>query len=500
MKYTILLFISFFLKISLSAQSPIKVFNDSVNNESDSRYMLLNNRAFINFNTTFHDQTNNIHLSYSNQLIIDDEGNIDLYKVVDSNEYSGFGVSLPIQIQSDSAIYQFGGLYSNNATDFKFLIRKTDTNLNLIDDTIYSLNNSWFNITDAIIDSNSILVCGTSFINYNNSKGFIFRINNSMEIIDSIYFTINVSPYFNLSFIPFQSNNLQIKITSQDFNEDWVWRVSKQPLEVIDTLYSTLNLVGRFYTPNSYVTFINDTTYLSPVSQFWWNYPQDTSFDIIAWIKYDKNSNPIDTISPFNDTIMSDFVGEYQTTVFFGLDSLIIGYNHNKSYFGLLADSSSVGILLSTVDGDVGKVVYLGHDGLNYCLENVLRFDNGNILVMATRKNMDSNAVNHSEDFIIWLLDKSGNLIQKTTIPIRVNLQVKLYPNPVSNQLNLQLISPNQSISSVYIFDIQGKEVINKQLNSNQLQLDVNSLSSGVYLIKGQTNTGLSFSRKFVKE
>jgi hypothetical protein len=132
-----------------------------------------------------------------------------------------------------------------------------------------------------------------------------------------------------------------------------------------------------------------------------------------------------------------------------------------------------------------------------YTLINITPTSDGGVLLSGFY--YDFNSPTFQNDVYILKLDSNGNTTWTQNIA-QAQVKLMLYPNPVSNQLNLQLISPNQSISSVYIFDIQGKEIINKQLNSKQLQLDVSSLSSGVYLIKGQTNTGLSFSRKFVKE
>jgi hypothetical protein len=54
-----------------------------------------------------------------------------------------------------------------------------------------------------------------------------------------------------------------------------------------------------------------------------------------------------------------------------------------------------------------------------------------------------------------------------------------LYPNPVNNELNI-----NYQISTgvqIYIYDMQGSLVLNKQLDSQIL--DVNELNAGVYSI-----------------
>ena len=65
-----------------------------------------------------------------------------------------------------------------------------------------------------------------------------------------------------------------------------------------------------------------------------------------------------------------------------------------------------------------------------------------------------------------------------------VSLGVKIYPNPVSQTL---YISVNQTLESVIMYDILGKEVYASR-HSNQI--DVSHFKSGIYLLKIKTNIG----------
>ncbi|WP_035654421.1 T9SS type A sorting domain-containing protein, partial [Flavobacterium saliperosum] len=71
---------------------------------------------------------------------------------------------------------------------------------------------------------------------------------------------------------------------------------------------------------------------------------------------------------------------------------------------------------------------------------------------------------------------------------------VSLYPNPVKDILNIDLVD-NTRISSVKIYDLQGKLLLEKASND----IDVSSLSVGVYLIKIKSEKG-EFTKKFIKE
>jgi hypothetical protein len=83
--------------------------------------------------------------------------------------------------------------------------------------------------------------------------------------------------------------------------------------------------------------------------------------------------------------------------------------------------------------------------------------------------------------------------------PMR-NSIVSLYPNPASKQITLASQQAKQSIISYTLYDIQGKVLQSKQLNSHQIQIDIEQLSKGAYIIQGRTTDGIKFSQKFIKE
>ncbi len=70
---------------------------------------------------------------------------------------------------------------------------------------------------------------------------------------------------------------------------------------------------------------------------------------------------------------------------------------------------------------------------------------------------------------------------------------IVLYPNPVSNELHIQIPS-NISIEKVIIFNSLGQ----KTIESNELDFSVNQLSSGVHFVQIQTSEG-TFHKKIIK-
>lgn len=73
--------------------------------------------------------------------------------------------------------------------------------------------------------------------------------------------------------------------------------------------------------------------------------------------------------------------------------------------------------------------------------------------------------------------------------------EVKLYPIPVQNELNIS--SPqNSTVNEVRIFDLSGRLILS---NKNKSQIDVSKLSSGSYFIEIIFSNKNSTKRKFIK-
>ena len=79
---------------------------------------------------------------------------------------------------------------------------------------------------------------------------------------------------------------------------------------------------------------------------------------------------------------------------------------------------------------------------------------------------------------------------------------VKIYPNPVIDNLNVVLDSDIKGKVTIQVIDIQGKVAIFKvfeKTNFNQrFIIDLNALSKGTYLIRIQEDLALPVVRKIV--
>ncbi len=79
--------------------------------------------------------------------------------------------------------------------------------------------------------------------------------------------------------------------------------------------------------------------------------------------------------------------------------------------------------------------------------------------------------------------------------------QLLLFPNPASTALTINFFTPNQGTSSIEVYDMIGKVVATKTINSlegfNAQDFDITSLSNGVYFLK-MTQSEKSIVKKFV--
>lgn len=73
---------------------------------------------------------------------------------------------------------------------------------------------------------------------------------------------------------------------------------------------------------------------------------------------------------------------------------------------------------------------------------------------------------------------------------------VKLYPNPATNILNIE---SSFAIEKVTVYNLLGQEVISQTPNAELVNLDVESLQVGVYIVKTSINGNVS-STRFIKE
>ncbi|MGO4709228.1 choice-of-anchor J domain-containing protein [Chryseobacterium sp. 2TAF14] len=73
---------------------------------------------------------------------------------------------------------------------------------------------------------------------------------------------------------------------------------------------------------------------------------------------------------------------------------------------------------------------------------------------------------------------------------------LKVYPNPVTDVLNIDSAS---KVKSIKIYDASGKNIVTEMVDTNKPSINVSSLTSGTYVVTAETETGLQ-SAKIIKK
>ena len=128
----------------------------------------------------------------------------------------------------------------------------------------------------------------------------------------------------------------------------------------------------------------------------------------------------------------------------------------------------------------------------------------GNSNVKQNYRFTDTKKINHLCYYRLVTVDKNGNdEITSEVINIKGTrniVDLNIYPNPTVEVLNLNLSSNKHQNAIVKIIDITGKVILTKQIENdhNQVQIDINALPKGIYIIKYEDNDN-SFTERFVK-
>lgn len=150
-------------------------------------------------------------------------------------------------------------------------------------------------------------------------------------------------------------------------------------------------------------------------------------------------------------------------------------------------------------------------DGLNQN-DDMFWFESDNLGVLGTETRItDNNVHNQIYGMTINDFDNDGNLDLATIgyqdrtlkwVENKLDLlsigdnsinKIIMFPNPTKNQLNFKGLSENIDVS---VYDIVGKNVLNKNLDVNE-SLNVSKLQSGIYILKFKDYNS---TFKFIKE
>ncbi len=92
--------------------------------------------------------------------------------------------------------------------------------------------------------------------------------------------------------------------------------------------------------------------------------------------------------------------------------------------------------------------------------------------------------------------DSSGTSL----LEAQVEQRLQVWPNPVSGTLHIQLPDAEKEMVGISVCDLLGRVMLQKENFSTKTELDVSTLSRGMYIIQVRTLEGKSMTAKFMKE
>ncbi len=96
----------------------------------------------------------------------------------------------------------------------------------------------------------------------------------------------------------------------------------------------------------------------------------------------------------------------------------------------------------------------------------------------------------------VWIVELMTNVGIENN---KFTSSIEVFPNPSQGIINIELISPTDEIQNVILFSIEGKEIMNIKLSSNQTEIDLSNIPPGIYLLEGKTKSGNIFRKKLIK-
>lgn len=114
--------------------------------------------------------------------------------------------------------------------------------------------------------------------------------------------------------------------------------------------------------------------------------------------------------------------------------------------------------------------------------------------IFVLRSNISSSIAGTDNDFEFDNIYVSTNEVMTTNNSL-LPLEVKIYPNPTSNVLNIQA---QEVIEAIEVYNLLGHKLIQRVANQNKTTLSIANLNTGIYLVKVIAR-GKTYTTKVVK-
>jgi hypothetical protein len=334
-------------------------------------------------------------------------------------------------------------------------------------------------------------------LNYPNN---LIKIFNGSSTISANTSTGNIFPVTDVC---------QNKAIFEDGNGFYLFEGNTNSISTISTAH-----IGFYKISEDAVLYLNDTTVSSCVNKLYL-YKQGNS------IQLNTNSVKLTNIP----CLMANADIDSNKAVWVEINQGALGGSDVFYY-----DGNTTNHLVSATDQNIiySSPKVSGNNVIWVCTDNnyspsitYLHYYNG-----ITIKKLNFVNTNHSIYFnhnapqlsgnnMAWIeynpIDGSDNLYMAdiTTLPemtlnvnknIISNINIKVYPNPVSDKLKIDIQNVNNLKSTIIsVYDTQGKLLLQQTITKQQTELNISEFAKGIYVVKVNNDKNTMVS-KFVKE
>ncbi|MFO8086238.1 MAG: T9SS type A sorting domain-containing protein [Bacteroidales bacterium] len=282
-----------------------------------------------------------------------------------------------------------------------------------------------------------------------------------------------------------------------------IFRIAKDSLSITDTIQLP-NFSQTIPTGVSFYHY-DDSSFISP--EIWTNLQLPYQYDTIQGITLYRrffDGSVMDTMKFFNyDTSL---MAGYECMDKYHPDSMFFVGTYNNSNTKVFG-SHNTWIMISNIDLEDEKVhwvKYYGGDTYYYTF-NVLRTSDGGCLVTAGVFDWITASPTALEfDLLVLKVNANGQVtsIKNKETPESA-YSFTLYPNPATDKIRIRKDGKGKLDNpQLKIIDMQGRQVMTKQLNFQSSVADVNTkaLKAGVYIFLLQDQSKTLIKGKFIKK
>ena len=280
-------------------------------------------------------------------------------------------------------------------------------------------------------------------------------------------YTVTIEGYEELSGV--------VTVADDDVSEDIVLNIS------INYYNVTFNVEGENGTIDAQVdgNAINSGSEVEEGKDVVFNTTPDAGYIVKEWILNE------DVITGFSDLtyIVENLSEDITVTVEFQPNAYTVTFSVEGGNGSLLAEVDGEGINTGDVVEEGKNVVFTATPNAGYIIKEWTL--NGSVID-------DFNDFSYIYEDLNTEIDVVVEFQAITSVENLKEIKIDLYPNPATRKT---IIVSETNIKEISVISVAGDIISNHKVNENQYYLNVESLSSGTYLIRIHTEKGVKIKR-----